>query len=81
MSHFFHDVIVSPRISFNEGFKAFFGIALITIVVVGAICSLLFDRSLPFGFGVLSGFIGGAIGFVTANVCMLRETRISGELS
>jgi hypothetical protein len=66
MSHFFHE-IAHPRISFNEGFKAFFGFAVLAIALVGAIIGLVSESTLPFGMGVICGMIGGATGFVVAN--------------
>jgi hypothetical protein len=74
MSHFFHE-IANPRVSFNEGFKAFFGFAVLAIVLVGAIIGIFSESRLSFGLGVISGLIGGAIGFVVANFLVGRSKR------
>lgn len=66
MSQFFH-ALASTNVTFNEGFKAFFGFALAAIAIVGAGLALLSNASLSFGFGVACGMLGGAFGFVVAN--------------
>jgi hypothetical protein len=74
MSHLFH-AIASPRISFNVGFKAFFGFAVLAIALVGAIISFVSESPLPFWLGVICGIVGGAIGFVVANTIVGRPKR------
>ncbi|MHC6157498.1 hypothetical protein ACVSQB_37740 [Bradyrhizobium elkanii] len=72
MSHFFHD-IATPRVTFNEGFKAFFGFAVLAIAAVGSIISFVSESPLPFWLGVLCGMLGGATGFVVANFLVGRS--------
>lgn len=64
-----------PRVSFNEGFKAFFGFAVLAIVLVGAIIGFISESRLSFGLGVISGVVGGATGFVVANFLVGRSKR------
>jgi hypothetical protein len=74
MSHLFH-AIASPRVSFNVGFKAFFGFAVLAIALSGAIISFVSESTLPFWLGVVCGIVGGAVGFVVANIIVDRPKR------